>query len=221
MRRAQSCCSRLKWFMIPASAWAGIAALLGSAPVVRATTKGLNQIVTPDIQPAGVLSVSAQVQDSRIGNSQQLQFELGLTRWAEISLFQGFQPREEVFGAEFGLVQQGPHLLTIGAVNWSSRGGGTQPILEYGYYAANDHFIAGTIYTGRRTEGILGYSRQLTDKLLLAVDYQSGPGNAVSLGFTYDLTPDLQLNPAVYFANTSPHRALAYVVLTWNLPLWH
>ena len=207
--------------MIPASAWAGIAALLGSVPSVRATTKGLNQIVTPDIQTAGMLSVSAQVQDSRIGNSQQLQFELGLTRWVEISLFQGFRPSEEVFGAELGLVQQGPHLLTVGAVNWSSRGGGAQPILEYGYYATNDHFIAGAIHAGRRTEAVLGYSHQLTDKLLLAVDYQSGPGNAVSLGFTYDLTPDLQLNPAVYFANTNPHRALAYVVLTWNLPLWH
>ena len=198
----------------------GLALLLAIVPAARATTKGLNQIVTPDIQTAGMLSVSAQVQDSRIGNSQQLQFELGLARWAEISLFQGFRPGEKVFGAELGLVQQGPHLLTIGAVNWSSRGGGAQPILEYGYYATNDHFIAGAIYAGRRTEAVLGYSHQLTDKLLLAVDYQSGPDNAVSLGFTYDLTPDLQLNPAAYFANTSPHRALAYVVLTWNLPLW-
>ena len=198
----------------------GLTLLLGIVSVARATTKGLNQIVTPDIQPAGLLSVSAQVQDSRIGNSQQLQFELGLTRWAELSLFQGFRPREEVVGAELGLVQQGPHLLAAGAVNWSSRGGGTQPILEYGYYAANDHFMAGAIYAGRRTEGILGYSHQLTDKLLLAVDYQSGPGNAVSLGFTYDITPDLQLNPAVYFANTHPHHAMAHVVLTWNLALW-
>jgi len=194
---------------------------LVGGPAVFATTKGLNQIVTPDIQPAGVLSLSAQVQDARIANSQEVQLELGVTKWLEFSFFQGFRPREETLGTEISLLQQGPHLLTAGAINWSSRGGGAAPVLEYGYYTAEtDHFIIGAIYSGRRNEGILGYAHQFTPKLQFSADYQSGPGNSTTLGFTYNLTPDLQLNPAGYFTNTRPHRALGYVVLTWNLPAW-
>ena len=198
----------------------GAVCLLSGLPL-RATTKGLNQIVTPDIQPAGVLSVSAQLQDARIANSQELQLELGLSRQAEVSFFQGLRPREEILGAEFGLLQKGPNLLTTGVVNWSSRGGGASPLLEYGYYATNDHFIVGAIYSTKRTEGVFGYSHQFTEKLQIAFDYQSGPGNAVTAGFTYNFTPDLQVNPAIYIANTSPHRALGYVVLSWSIPLWH
>ena len=193
---------------------------LVGGPIALATTKGLNQIVTPDIQPAGVLSVSAQVQDARIANSQEVQLELGVTKWLEFSFFQGFSPREEIFGTEIGLLQRGPHLLSAGAINWSSRGGGAAPVLEYGYYGEADHFVVGAIHSSRRTEGILGYAHQLTPRLQLSADYQSGPGNASTLGFTYNLTPDLQVNPAVYFTNTRPLRALGYVVLTWNLPVW-
>jgi hypothetical protein len=198
----------------------GALCVLGVASTARATTKGLNQIVTPDVQPAGLLSVSAQLQDSQIGNSQELQLELGLTSWSEVSFFQGLRPREEVFGTEIGLLQKGPNLITVGAINWSSRGGGAQPVLEYGYYTAQDHFIVGVIQVDRRNEGVYGYSHQLTDKLQLAFDYQSGPGNASTAGFTYNLTPDLQLNPALYIGNTRPHRAMGYVVLTWNFALW-
>lgn len=206
--------------MTSAVALGGIVGLWSAMSVARATTKGLNQIVTPDIQPVGLLSVSAQVQDSRIGGSQQLQFELGLTRWAEIAVFQGLKPREEIVGTEMGLWQQGPHLLSAGVVNWSSLGGGAQPVLEYGYYADRDHLIGGAIRVDGRVEGILGYSRQLTDKLQMAIDYQSGPGNALTFGVTFNLRPDVQVNPAVYVENTRRHRVLGYVVLTWNFPLW-
>jgi hypothetical protein len=198
--------------------WA-LAWLIGD-PTALATTKGLNQIVTPDIQPAGILSVSAQVQDARIANSQEVQLELGVTKWLEFSFFQGFRPQEEIFGTEVGLWQSGPHLITAGAINWSSRGGGAAPVFEYGYYTEADHFIVGAIQASHRNEGILGYAHQLTPRLQLSADYQSGPGNSTTLGFTYNLTPDLQLNPAVYVTNTRPHRALGYVVLTWNLPVW-
>lgn len=186
----------------------------------QATTKGLNQIVTPDIQPAGILSLSAQLQDSRIGNSEEVQFELGLTPQLEVSLFQGFKTDEQIIGAEYNFFQQGAHLLTAGAVNWSSHGGGTQPVLEYGYYAKDDHFIVGTIYAGHRTEGILGYSHQLTEKLQFSADYQSGPGNAATVGLTYNFTPNLQMNPSLYFTNTKPTRVLGYVVVSWNIPVW-
>ena len=113
------------------------AAALGgcvAAPAAWATIVGLNQIVTPDIQPAGVLALSAQVQHPSIGNSQQIQFELGLTPRFELSWFQGLKPGEGLFSTELNLLQQGPHLLTAGAINWSTRDGAAQPVVEYGYY---------------------------------------------------------------------------------------
>jgi hypothetical protein len=70
---------------------------------VRATTKGLSQIVTPDLQDEGDLSLSLQIQDRQIANPYELQAELGLTKWAEIAVFQGFKPDEEIFATEIGI----------------------------------------------------------------------------------------------------------------------
>ena len=49
-----------------------IFAMLASGPRSFATTKGLSQIVTPDLQPKGDLSLSFQIQDKRIANPYQL-----------------------------------------------------------------------------------------------------------------------------------------------------
>src|SRR5260370_19021170 len=93
--------------------------LLLSGSSSFATTKGLSQIVTPDLQPNGDLSLSLQIQDKRIANPYQLQAELGLTRWAEVAVFRGFQPDEWIFGREIGLLRNKPFLLSVGFVNWS------------------------------------------------------------------------------------------------------
>ena len=53
------------------------------------TTKGLSQIVTPDLEPQGDFSLSFQIQDKRIANPYQLQAELGLTDWGEVAVFRG------------------------------------------------------------------------------------------------------------------------------------
>jgi len=190
------------------------------APAAHATIVGLNQIVTPEIQPAGVLSLSYQAQHSYIGNSQQVQFELGLTPRLEVAWFQGLQPTEGFFSTEFNVLQQGPHLLTAGAINWSPRGGNPQPVLEYGYYTDTDHYVAGAIYVEGHTELLLGYRRQLSEKLQFSTDFQSGPGNSSTVGFTYNITPALSINPAMYYTNTSRHHLLGYVVLTYNLTVW-
>jgi hypothetical protein len=39
------------------------------------------------------------------------------------------------------------------------------------------------------------------------------------VGFTCNVTTQLQLNPAVYFSNGS-HTVLGYIVVTYTLPLW-
>src|SRR6184192_3554005 len=94
-------------------------AILANAPCSFATTKGLSQIVTPDLEPEGDFSLSFQLQDKRIANPYQLQGELGLTKWAEVAVFRGFEPDEWIFGTEIGLLRKEPYLLSIGFVNWS------------------------------------------------------------------------------------------------------
>lgn len=107
-----------------------------------ATTKGLNQIVTPDLQDEGDLSLSLQVQDPKIANPDQIQSELGLTKWAEIAVFKGFEPNELIFSTELGLIQKEPYLLSTGFINWSPHSGvDPQPYIEAGYYTEHHKII--------------------------------------------------------------------------------
>jgi len=71
-----------------------------AAPLVKATTKGLSQIVTPDLQLTGDLSLSSQAQSLHIAYPYELQAELGLTKFAEIAVFKGFEPKELIFGTD-------------------------------------------------------------------------------------------------------------------------
>ena len=191
-------------------------------PVARATTKGLSQIVTPDLQSPGDFSLSFQAQSERIANPYQLQGELGLTNWAEVAVFKGFKPNELIFGAEFGLIQKEPYLLSAGFVNWSPHSHvDPQPYLEAGYYTEHHKFIAGAIHVGYRNEAILGYAYDFNKQWRAQVDFQSGSGNSATLGFTWNITPDFQTNPAIYITNDRPHEILGYVVFTYTFHLWN
>ena len=80
-----------------------------------------------------------------------------LTKWAEIAVFQGFKPNEEILATELGLIQKEPYLLSIGFVNWSPRQHvDPQPYLEAGYYTEHQKFIIGAIHVDYRNEVILG-----------------------------------------------------------------
>jgi hypothetical protein len=191
-------------------------------PGARATTKGLSQIVTPDLQSAGDFSLSFQAQSERIANPFQLQAEMGLTNWAEVAVFKGFKPDELIFGTEFGLIQKEPYLLSVGFVNWSPHSHvDPQPYLEAGYYTEHQKFIAGAIHVGYRNEAILGYAYDFNKQWRAQVDFQSGSGNSSTLGFTWNITPDFQTNPAIYITNDSPHKILGYVVFTYTFHLWN
>jgi hypothetical protein len=124
--------------------------LLAVAPPALATTKGLSQIVTPDVQPAGQLSLSLQGQAKHIGNPYEAQAELGLTPWFEVAAFQGFSPHEGIFGAELSLLNKDPWLLSAGFVNWSTEGDSPQPFIEGGYYGTHNKLIAGGIIVDHR-----------------------------------------------------------------------
>jgi len=203
---------------------AGIFYLMATFFVIQtaaATTKGLSQIVTPDLQQEGDLSLSFQAQSARIANPYQLQAELGLTKWAEIAVFEGFKPNEVIMATELGLIQKEPYLLSVGFVNWSPQSHvDPQPYLEAGYYLEQQKFIAGAIHVDYRNEVILGYAYDFNKTWRAQVDFQSGSGNSSSVGITCNLTRDLQVNPALYVTNDSPHHVLGYVVFTYTFRLW-
>jgi hypothetical protein len=196
-------------------------AILSSASSSFATTKGLSQIVTPDLQGPGDLSLSFQVEDEKIGNPYQLQAEMGLTKWAEFAVFRGFKPDDWIFGTEFGLLTKEPYLLSIGFVNWSPHMNvDPQPYIEAGYYTEHHKFIAGVTHVDFRNEAILGYAYDFNETWRVQVDFQSGSGNSSTIGFTWNITRDFQVNPAIYVTNDSPHEVLGYVVFTYTFHLW-
>ncbi len=195
-----------------------------------ATTKGLNQIVTPDIQPDGQLSISFQQQDPTIGNRNEFQAEQGLTKNFEIAVFQGTSPSEQIFNTELGLVANGPWLLSTGFLNWLTKGSAPQPFLEGGFYEGAAELIAGAIQVPvqeqgvglsvrntHQTQSLLGAAYHVSSHLLVQVDYQAGSGNYSTAGFTYSITPSLNFNPAIYVSNASPRKGYAYAVLTWSI----
>jgi len=199
----------------------GIASGLLAAQSRFGTTKGLNQIVTPELQGEGDLSLSPQIQDQKIGNPYEIQGELGLTKWGEIAVFKGFQPNELIFGTELGLIQKEPYLLSTGFLNWSPHSHvDPQPFIEAGYYAEHHKFIAGFTQVDFCSEAILGYAYDFNKTWRFQVDWQSGSGNSSTIGFTCNLTRDLQFNPAIYVTNDSPHRVLGYIVFTYTFHLW-
>jgi hypothetical protein len=198
-----------------------IFAILTTVSSSFATTKGLSQIVTPDLQPEGDLSLSFQIQDKRIGNPYQLQSELGLTEWGEVAVFRGFQPDEWIFGTEIGLLRKEPYLLSIGFVNWSPHlDVDPQPFIEAGYWGEHNKIAIGAIHAGYKNEAILGYAYDFNERWRLQVDWQSGSENSSTIGFTCNVTPDFQFNPALYVSNRSDHDLMGYIVFTYTFHLW-
>jgi hypothetical protein len=201
--------------------WLLATAILFYPLTASATTKGLSQIVTPDLQDPGDLSLSLQIQDKRIANPYELQSELGLTKWAEVAVFRGFQPDDWIFGTEFGLLTKEPYLLSVGFVNWSPHlNVDPQPYIEAGYYTEHHKFIVGAIHGGYKNEAILGYAYDFNKTWRAQVDFQSGSENASTIGFTCNVTRDFQFNPALYINNGPRHDVMGYIVFTYTFHLW-
>ena len=205
------------------AAYAGltIAFLMLTSVCAQATTKGLSQIVTPDLQEPGDLSLSLQIQDKRIANPYQLQAEMGFTEWFEAAVFRGFDPDEWIIGTEIGLLTKEPYLLSIGFINWSPHlDVDPQPFIEAGYYTEHHKIIAGAIHADYKNEAILGYAYDFNKTWRVQVDWQSGKENSSTIGFTCNVARDFQFNPAIYFSNDDPGRIFGYIVFTYTFSLW-
>jgi hypothetical protein len=214
--------SACKMPLVPMAVLAAAATFLANVSGSFATTKGLSQIVTPELQPEGDLSLSLQIQDKRIANPYQLQAELGLTKWAEAAVFRGFEPDEWIFGTEIGLLTKEPCLLSVGFINWSPHlEVDPQPFVEAGYYTEHHKLIAGAIHAGYKNEAILGYAYDFNETWRVQVDWQSGSENSSTIGFTCNVTRDFQFNPALYVSNGSRHDLFGYIVFTYTFHLWN
>jgi len=206
---------------LPVVTFVATFATFTGVPSSLATTKGLSQIVTPDLQSEGDFSLSFQIQDKRIANPYQLQAELGLTEWAEVAVFRGFQPDEWIFGTEIGVLRKEPYLLSIGFVNWSPHlDEDPQPFIEAGYWGEHHKIAVGAIHAGYKNEAILGYAYDFNETWRVQVDWQSGSENSSTIGFTCNLTRDFQFNPALYVSNGSKHDLFGYIVFTYTFHLW-
>jgi len=198
-----------------------IAVLLALLSPAHATTKGLSQIVTPELQGAGDLSLSFQAQSERIANPYEVQAEMGLTSWAEFAVFRGFKPDDWIFSTEFGLLTTEPYLLSVGFLNWSPHlDVDPQPYIEAGYYTEHQKFIVGAIHAGYKNEAILGYAYDFNRTWRVQIDWLSGAENSSTIGFTCNISRDFQMNPALYINNGPGHDLFGYVVFSYTFHLW-
>ena len=186
------------------------------------TTQGLNQIATPDVQPQGTLALSFYLEDRKIGNPYQVQAGMGLTKWLEIDIFQGFKPNDSVIETEIGLLSKEPYLFSIGFLNWSPHSNvDPQPFAVAGYYYGRHQFVAGATHADFRNEALLGYAYDFNETWRLQVDWQSGSGNSSTIGIVWNVTRDFQASSAIFVTNDSPHEVLGYVSFTYTFHLWH
>ena len=96
-----------------------------------------------------------------------------------------------------------------------------QPYIEAGYYTEHHKIMAGAIHADYKNEAILGYAYDFNERWRVQVDWQSGKENSSTLGFTCNVTPDFQFNPALYVNNGPKHDLFGYIVFTYTFHLWH
>ncbi len=111
--------------------------------------------------------------------------------------------------------------LSIGFINWSPHlDEDPQPFIEAGYWGDHHKVCIGAIHAGYKNEAILGYAYDFNERWRVQVDWQSGSENSSTIGFTCNVTPDFQFNPALYVSNSSDHDVMGYIVFTYTFHVW-
>jgi hypothetical protein len=195
---------------------------LAAAGAACASIEGCNQVVTPDLQPVGLLSLNFQQEHRAIGSPTIMQAEIGVTKYLDLCLTRDFTPNQWSLGFETGW-QHGPHLFAAGFQNWACGPGGSvapQPFAEYGYASHAHEAAAGATWVSGRAETILAYTYQASPTWQFLTDWQSGSENFATLGVAYAFTPHLSLSPALWRENIAPHRAFSIAILTWSVKVF-
>lgn len=193
--------------------------LLALFAPASASLLGLNQIVTPDIQPEGELSISVFGVNKAAGNELEMQIDLGLSPSCEISVSRSFVPGQTETAIQVGLASRGPFLLSVGT--WSAhRGIKSQPFILSGWREGKSYTVAGIQKEDSTYSGVFGTGYTLTPVVSLAVGWITGPGNYLTVGCDVNLSPSLSFNPALFIANDAPHQCYGYGALTWTVTVW-
>lgn len=189
-----------------------------SAPA-WATVAGLNQIATPDLQPAGVLTITVQDKNSGIDASRQIQLELGMNDTYELAVYHSLSPHKTILNGQVGLIRNEHFLVSAGLLGTNSATN-YQPFVLAGYYPGNAEIIAGIQRQDGRHFGLFGVAYHASGRLTVASDYASGPGAFLTLGLFYEIAPNVTINPTVYISNSSPHTSFFYGSLSWDVRVW-
>jgi hypothetical protein len=77
--------------------------------------------------------------------------------------------------------------------------------------------IVGAIMRATKTSNSATPTTSMRDGV--QVDFQSGSENSSTIGFTCNVTPDFQFNPALYVNNGPKHDLFGYIVFTYTFHL--
>ena len=195
---------------------------LCAAGVAGANFQGLNQVLTPDLQPVGNLSLAFQEQHQAIGSPSGTLLELGVNRYLDLAVTQAFTPSQWSLGVETGF-RRGQHLFAAGLANWTWGPGGSaspQPFVEYGYYGKWHEGVLGALWADGTPETILGYAYNVSPRLQLIADWQSGAENFSTVGDQCNFTPNLYLSTSLWHENAAPHRTFPFSFLCWTVKVF-
>ena len=200
--------------------WICAVGLLLLSCAAFADENGSSQIVTPQVLPAGVATVTFKGTESRFDRPWRLVTEAGVTDKITVGYTHRFAPKGDSLSVEAALFQYKNCQVSAGVLNWSLTHGRAQPFFEEGGSRGKLGWTLGGLYGSRRFEPLVGVSYPLGRRVTLLVDHQGGEENASTVGLNYAVSPTLSVKPAVYVSNCSDHHASAFLSLSWRTRLF-
>jgi hypothetical protein len=164
---------------------------------------GLNQIPTPDLYGNGQTALTYQMQSGILGSSREVLITQGFPGY-EVTLEQDIAGKYRSAALQWQLFQKGSWFLS----------GGYKDVNTFfavgGFYQRRTHWIFGGQVRQGHFSILTGYSYALNNTWTWQFDYISGRHDYITAGLTYNLTPKLQFNPAIFVSNDLLHSVHAY-----------